>query len=406
MKKTIILTILILKFSFLMYAQSGYINVGVYSSDSITSMVMRADTGKYEIVADKKFLLKLKKGRAVHLEIMNDLIKITTENEEFGPYKMVEFKGLGYDNKLKIVPTQNDLSERIYYDNISVSAKNQKFVIVNNILLQHYIAGVVSSEIGTNNDMETFKTQAVLARTYALRRIDKHFAEGFQVCDGVHCQAYKGDKTVTPSIRLAVNETMGLVVVDTRNALIDAVYHANSGGQTANSEDVWQEATPYLRSVDDQYSVGQRQTNWEVTDITVDEWKEYLLKNSFKYVSDTLRAEHFKFQQNSRQEYYYFGGDSLRLTQIRKDFGLRSTFFSIEANRNNLIFKGRGYGHGVGMSQEGAMNMAASGFTYDQIISFYYQGVKISSVKEINNLKQFYFEEGKRGFFKRKFNKR
>src|SRR5690606_6979492 len=97
---------------------------------------------------------------------------------------------------------------------------------------------------------------------FALAHINKHVSEGFSLCDLVHCQAYHGKPRDINAVK-AVEETAGLVVVDSNLDLITAAFHSNSGGQTANSEDVWGGKTSYLRSIIDTFSTGTPNFSWE-----------------------------------------------------------------------------------------------------------------------------------------------
>jgi len=111
----------------------------------------------------------------------------------------------------------------------------------------------------------------------------------------------------------------------------------------------------------------------------MNEWLEYVKSSGYTEKADDHTI--FNFFQKSRLAEYRVGSFSKSLGAIRSDLNLRSTFFSVIADDDSITFKGRGYGHGVGLCQEGAMAMAAKGFSYSQIIDFYYAGVIISNIK-------------------------
>ena len=116
-----------------------------------------------------------------------------------------------------------------------------------------YIAGVSESESGKkDNILEYYKVQAIICRTYALKNSGKHIKEGYNLCDQEHCQVYKG-RCTNPEILLAVSKTTGIIIVDRYNQPINAAFHANCGGQTLNSEDVWSKPLDYLKSVPDTF---------------------------------------------------------------------------------------------------------------------------------------------------------
>jgi stage II sporulation protein D len=157
-----------------------------------------------------------------------------------------------------------------------------------------------------------------------------------------------------------------------------SAFHSNCGGETSSSEDVWLTGQPYLRSVNDPYCVTSRNATWRKS-YPLDEWVSFLRKSGYKENADNPAA--FNFLQDSRLPDYKTGSFSLPLRTMRMDLNLRSTFFSVYSIGDSIILRGRGYGHGVGLCQEGAMVMALKGFKYSDIIAFYYYGVSISDIK-------------------------
>jgi stage II sporulation protein D len=208
----------------------------------------------------------------------------------------------------------------------------------------------------------------------------KHEADGFHLCDQTHCQVYKGRCSRT-DIMIATSKTAGQVMIDSEGDLISAVFHSNSGGQTANSEDVWSKALPYLRSKTDSFSIGQRSYYWTQS-MKKQEWLDYLNRTYNYPIDDPLAQKQvLSFSQPYRKVWLTNG---ISLKRIRQDLHLRSTFFSISTEGDIVTFTGRGFGHGVGMSQEGAIRMAKSGYSYDYILKFYYTGIEIIQLDEIN----------------------
>ncbi len=250
--------------------------------------------------------------------------------------------------------------------------------IINNIALESYIAGVVQAEGGYKGHPEYFRTQAVIARTYAYLHLDRHANEHYDLCDDVHCQVYHG-RSVTGVINDAVIATRGIVITDSDSLLILTPFHSNCGGQTATSGDVWLTDLPYLESIIDPYCGFSRNALWE-KNISRGEWLNYLKAQNMDIINP---GPELNFVQNARLQEYKYNGSGISLRKIRDDFGLRSTFFSIKDEGETLKLSGRGYGHGVGLCQEGAMVMAKRGFKYLQIINFYYKGVKIMDMKSV-----------------------
>lgn len=252
-------------------------------------------------------------------------------------------------------------------------------VIINNSGVENYIAGVVQAEGGPGKHIEYLKTQAVIARTYMYRYFSKHLADHYNLCDDTHCQAFKGLASDTAILR-AVAGTRGMVILDRDSSLVIAAFHSNCGGETVPSEDVWLTGTSYLKRIVDPYCTDSRNARW-LQNFSLNEWKSYLKSAGYGGEPDTRMLN---FSQYSRKKEYSVGTFSIPLNKLREDLKLRSTYFSLTVEGDSVKLTGRGYGHGAGLCQEGAMVMAQKGFTFRQIIDFYYQGVVLAdySIKE------------------------
>jgi stage II sporulation protein D len=147
---------------------------------------------------------------------------------------------------------------------------------------------------------------------------------------------------------------------------------------TASSKDVWITDQPYLRSVTDPYCVNSRNAIWEKK-TGLEQWIDYLDKSGYAGKKNDLSL--LSFYQNKRWINYKAGNFSIPFEKIRNDLKLRSSFFSVIAAKDSVTFRGKGYGHGVGLCQEGAMEMATRGSSYKEIIGFYYFGVIISDIR-------------------------
>jgi stage II sporulation protein D len=217
-----------------------------------------------------------------------------------------------------------------------------------------------------------------LCRTYAVDNHDRHLEEGFHLCDGTHCQAFKGLGTSSKTIEKAVESTNDMVVVDSAYQFITAAYHSNSGGITEDAMNVWLQNMPYLKSFPDPYSLKGRNTSWEKT-INRQQWENYLINHDLKFP-----VNNYTQINDDRQASYVIGNIEIPYSRIRKDWNLRSSFFSIHDDGDRVLLKGKGYGHGVGMSQEGAMEMARRGHTFKEIIHFYFKNVSITTLYKIS----------------------
>ena len=193
---------------------------------------------------------------------------------------------------------------------------------------------------------------------------------------------------VNPAIERAVEVTKGKVVVDDNLNLIIAAFHSNSGGQTANSEDVWGSKTPYLKSIEDTFSLKMPNSRWERRMLT-DDWLTYLkIKHNYPIEKIEAKQAALNFTQDARKIFLESGNVRVPLKNIRLDLQLKSTFFSIkQINKDSVLFVGRGYGHGLGMCQEGAMRMVRQGYTYTDVLNFYYQNIQLIDLHKLNFFK-------------------
>jgi stage II sporulation protein D len=267
---------------------------------------------------------------------------------------------------------------RQFYDGDLICYPDLGTVLLINIPdIEEYIAGVVRAEGGSGKNREYFRTQAVIARTYMYKYFGKHLPDKYNLCDNTHCQAYNGVVSDT-AISNATHDTHNQVIISQDSILIISAFHSNCGGETASSKDVWLTSMPYLRKVTDPYCTSSRNALWERT-VALDDWINIL--NKAGYDGQVKDPSPFSFSQASRPVVYKTGNFTIPVNSIRNELKLRSTYFSVAADTSGVILKGRGYGHGVGLCQEGAMVMASKGFNYRQIIGFYYFDVIITDIK-------------------------
>ncbi len=354
------------------------IKVRIQKTLTINSVKVKVFSGTYQLqdsVGNTRALFN--KGDSVVIRTFNNELILISPADTFFCGNTVRLRSVGF---LNIFQLYAENSTRLYDDDLLISLQEDKTLwLINEVELEHYVAGVVQAEAGIAKNGEFYKVQAVAVRTYTLKNIEKHAADGYQLCDQTCCQVYKG-RCANTEIMISTSKTAGQILTDSAGNLITAVFHSNSGGQTANSEDVWGKSLSYLRSVNDPYSVSQTSYSWTKT-MSKSEWLDYLKKNFNYPVSDAREvAKVTNFTQSSRQVYLT---GNIGLRKIREDLGLRSTFFSISEQGDKVVFSGRGFGHGVGLSQEGAINMARQGFSYTDILKYYYLGIRISTLEEL-----------------------
>jgi len=251
-------------------------------------------------------------------------------------------------------------------------------LILNITETENYLPGVVRAEAGSRGPLEYFRTQAVVARTYAYRHDERHSLDGYNLCDDTHCQVYPGIISDSVIIK-ACSSTAGKVLVDKDSILIISAFHGNCGGQTASSKDVWVTEQPYLVSIADPYCTSANNSRWEKP-VTAALWQGFLRSKGIDAVqySQTITASS---AQAKRTRYYMLAGKEIPNEDIRLAFNLKSSFFTVIPVADSVVIKGRGYGHGVGLCQDGARVMAARGKTFKEITLFYYPGTVITDIK-------------------------
>ncbi len=272
---------------------------------------------------------------------------------------------------------------------------------IEEIPLKEYLCGVVSAEMQANYEREALKAQAVAACTYTMYRYEylqenpdvDNGHRGAYVCDDyAHCKSYLSRDSAEdrwgkewfekyyPNIEAAVNQVYGQVITF-EGKVINAVFHAISSGTTEPAENVWGAEIPYLKSVDS--SVDTTADGYETTvSFSADEVKQKLSELSISVDGDP--TEWFSaptLGSAGSVASVSVNGKNISGTQIRSLFGLRSTAFAITATSESITFTVRGYGHQVGMSQNGANELAKQGKNYTEILQHYYSGVEIQSYK-------------------------
>ena len=261
---------------------------------------------------------------------------------------------------------------------------NNTYVTVNrsngsiiNIELESYLIGVVASEMPASFNTEALKAQAIVARTYALKRI----SEGKILTDTLSTQVYKDDNelrnmwgasfnTYYNKIKDAVNSTKGMYITY-NGKYIDAVYHSTSNGYTEDAINVWGNDIPYLKSTE---SIWDKSASSYERTVTFT-FSEFINKLGININKDS----EINITRNNSNRVSLISIDSNTFDGItfRTKLGLRSTDFNIILHEDNIVITTYGYGHGVGMSQYGANGMANSGYNYKDILNHYYKDIKI-----------------------------
>lgn len=356
-------------------------HIGVLRDYKIQRILFAYNNGSYSIYGDSTDFGSILQNEFVDVSIApGGKVRLKKGVTELGVFTKI-FITQNYPN-LSITLTSKSpvVKERKYKDDFEVTAGTDGLTIVNLVDLNNYLAGVIESEGGPGKDIEYYKVQALMSRTYALKYQSRHEKEGFSLCDRTHCQAYHHMLKYTPIIDSAVRQTDGIVMMDKNDQLLDAYFHANCGGQTCEPETVWNKSVPYLTSFIDTFCIYTKQATWEKR-VSQYKWQKFLVSKYNYPFTDSLSGNMiFIFDQPQRLAFYQSPALGIPLRDLREEFNLKSTFFSCYPEGNDVVIRGRGFGHGVGLCQEGAMKMAKYGYNYLQIAEYYFPNVYFKNI--------------------------
>ncbi|MBF8982137.1 SpoIID/LytB domain-containing protein [Lutibacter sp. B2] len=343
--------------------------------------------------------------------------------------KVYEYKGISRNDNDGIISVDG---KKYRGKIIAKRFTDSDLTIINKLKLQEYLYGVLPREISGNWPIEAQKAQAVAARNYAMVSIGNHDEHGFDLCGTTHCQVYGGYDSENPRSIQAVDETNGKVLT-CNGKIVTTFYHSNSGGYTENAENVWSSPLDYIKGVEDPYSIGAPNDRWEK--VYSRQEIEGILASKELYVGSLENLIIKERSQSGRvlkmEIVGTSGSEILEKNKIRSIFGynnIKSTLFDINGGNDtmqnilgdidqpytknniangyvindeevkkinntekqyiydgtnytntnvgnsssNYTFVGKGWGHGLGMSQWGAKKMAEEGFTYEEILKHYY----------------------------------
>lgn len=272
----------------------------------------------------------------------------------------------------------------IFKEDEKVRVKQTESGNIVEVPLEEYVAGVVAGEMPITFETEALKAQAVAARSYVLKKIEQNYKNDYDVVDTVLNQVYLDDESLKNKWKDKYEERIQKikkVVLDTKGEyltydgkVIEAFFFSTSSGLTENCEEVFVEALPYLRSVDSHYD--------EISPVYETEkvmnYAEFCNKLGIENVP--LNINITKTTSTGRIKNITINGVNFTGNQVTQKLGLRSNYFEIKQDNDNIIVTTKGYGHGVGMSQYGANGMAKEGYTYKDILNHYYTNVEISKI--------------------------
>lgn len=270
-----------------------------------------------------------------------------------------------------------------YTNNLNVRVKRDDGIIT--VPLEDYVVGVLAGEMPVSFEMEALKAQAVAARSYVLKKMSYNKDLEYDVVDTVMNQVYLDNEYLKKTwgneylekinkLKTAVIET-SYQYVDYNGQIADAMFFSTSVGSTENSEEVFSNKVPYLKSVS---------STWDEISPVYElnyqfKLSEFLNKLDLEY-SNYIKVEVIESTSTGRIKKIKINDKTFESSTIVTKLNLKSNYFTIKQLGDTINITTKGYGHGVGMSQYGAQGMALDGYSYDEILKHYYQGTTIKKI--------------------------
>lgn len=268
--------------------------------------------------------------------------------------------------------------------NVTVRVLRDEKNKIEKIPLEKYLVGVVAGEMPVSYELEALKAQAVAARTYTLKKMETNKQKNYDVVDTTNDQVYLEEEYLKTTwkdtyenriskIKKAINETEGeYLTYDGK--IIKAFFFSTSSGKTENCKDVFGENLPYLISVSSTWD----ENSPSYLDKKTFSKKEFYEKLNLPY-QEKLNIE-IKRNDTNSINIITINNTDIKGTEFRSKLSLKSTNVDIIEEDDNVLITSKGFGHGVGMSQYGAQEMAKLGYKYNDILKYYYQGTEFKKI--------------------------
>lgn len=272
-----------------------------------------------------------------------------------------------------------------YSSNMVVRVKQTDTEEVIEIPFEDYIVGVLAGEMPVSFELEALKAQAVAARSYVMKKMEYNKDKEYDVVDTVINQVYLDNDHLKSVWKDEYTDNINKIkkaVLDTYNEyleydgkVVDAMFFSTSVGFTENSEEVFPNKVPYLRSVESKWD--------EISPVYKVNYtfnlSEFYEKLGLDY-EDKIKLEVLEKTSTGRIKKIKINNKSFEGSEVVNSLDLKSNHFTIKQDDTKVYIVTKGYGHGVGMSQYGAQGMALQGYKYDEILKYYYKDVKIKKI--------------------------
>lgn len=321
--------------------------------------------------------------------LKNDAENVLVKNQDkiFKFRLPLEFKS---ERKLFKISKSRFSQPKTYRGLLTVKKSSQGLLnFINDIDIESYLLSVVPSEMPNSWPLEALKSQAICARTYSYKNLGRRHSEGYDLKAGIEDQAYLGYISENPRSSEAVKATNGMLL-SFNGALVNSFYSSSAGSFSSFPEYVWGiSPESYLSSVKDFDEISSykswirtfnsEEINEKLKDLNLEKIIGInILERSPEGRVSAALISGIKDLTNPKKETFH-----LRLTgeELRHKLGLPSTFYELSLEENSIIFEGKGFGHGIGMSQHGAKHLASEGKNHEEILLHYYPGAELRKIE-------------------------
>lgn len=372
MKKILLLAIFLVFLPLNIFAKEDYDKIDIKVGKSLSageSLKVKSKSNLKVITSDEQ-VINNTNNKEINIKFDGKNINLNGKN-----FKLNNFPQNGAFLISSDSPIYVDKIKRNYGGAISFRVNNKKLDIVNRVEMDEYLKGVLPKEMSPSFPMESLKAQALCSRSFAINNYNKFIKNGYNLDDTTRSQVYYGKDVEEKTTNKAVEETIGKVI-KYDGKVAETIFCASSGGYTVASSEAWGgNSVPYLISKEDPYSVHPWKYELKNSDL-----KKLNLSDVFSVSLDynnSNRVNNLTFSTSK-------GDVKIKATDFRQKIGntiIKSTLFDVNVIGNKVFVSGKGYGHGVGMSQYGAVEMAKKGSNYKDIIEFYFPGTNIEKIK-------------------------
>ena len=272
------------------------------------------------------------------------------------------------------------INNKIFEGHFTLVPKKNHLLVINNLPLEKYVRGVVAAEMPQSFHEQALKAQSIAARTYALFQKKRNSHRIYDLENSTWHQVYKEPLYLDAQFIRKIKSSKDLVLTF-NNKIFESFYHASCGDKTETPNNVWKNVSKtsnfiYKNRISP-YDQKVKKLNWTITFLPElgHHFGQFGLIKSLEIVSRSTgnRVEKIKITGTNKSK-------TITGTQFRRLFGhnfIRSLLFDLQKKNNHWVLKGKGWGHGVGLSQWGAQQMAVDNKSHQEIINFYYPGAKI-----------------------------